>query len=87
MNKNVQIKLAFLDDRKTKMLRDQRDRETREARVAAAARREAEASSLSPASSPIRDMPGTGHSLVTLRSDVTMDSPPGYHEDDDENDG
>jgi hypothetical protein len=84
--KIVQIKLAFLDDRKTKMLRDQRDRETREARMAAAAR-EAEASSLSPASSPIRNMPGTGHTLVTLRSDVTMDSPPGYHEDDDESNG
>jgi len=64
------------------MLRDQRDRETREARMAAAARREAEASSLSPASSPTRDMPGTGHTLVTLRSEVTMDSPPGYHDDD-----
>jgi len=74
------IKLAFLDDRKTKMLRDQRDRERREARAAAAAQHEAQSSPpISPASLPTSDMPGTGHSLVTLRSDVTMDSPPGHH--------
>jgi len=73
------IKLAFLDDRKTKMLRDQRDRERREAQAATAANREVPSSpSISPASS---DMPGTGHSLVTLRSDVMMDNPPGYHEE------
>jgi len=73
------IKLAFLDDRKTKMLRDQRDRERREARAAAVARGDAQSPPLSPVS---QDMPGTGQSLVTLRSDVTMDS---YGDDSNEN--
>jgi hypothetical protein len=64
------------------MLRDQRDRERREAQAAAAARESQTPPPVSPASSPIRDMPGTGHSLVTLRS---VDNPPGYHEDSNEN--
>jgi len=76
------IKLAFLDDRKTKMLRDQRERERREAQAAAAARETQTVPPISPASSAIPDMPGTGRSLVSLRS---VDSPPGYHEDSIEN--
>lgn len=67
------------------MLRDQRDRERREARAAAAARGEAELSPpVSPTSSPMPEMPGTGYSLVTLQSDVTMDNP-AHHEDGNEN--
>ena len=66
------------------MLRDQRDRERREARAAAAARGEAELSPpVSPTSSPMPEMPGTGYSLVT-QSDVTMDNP-AHHEDGNEN--
>jgi hypothetical protein len=59
------------------MLRDQRERERREARAAAAMR---EATTPSPdlaASSPMRNMPGTGRSLVA----ETPDSPPANHED------
>jgi len=67
------IKLAFMDDRKTKMLQDQRDRERREARAAAAARGEVQGPSPEP-TSPIRDMPGTVQSLMP-QPEVTMDEP------------
>ncbi|KAF7965210.1 hypothetical protein HWV62_45069 [Athelia sp. TMB] len=69
------IKLAFLDDRKTKMLRDQREREQREARAVAAAKtasqeHQAPSSSMdSPdPTSPGPDMPGVGHNMITVRS-------------------
>ena len=64
------------------MLRDQRDRERREARAAAAARGEVEPTSETIQSS-IGDMPGTGQSLMPLQPDAVMDSPPAYEEDDD----
>jgi hypothetical protein len=53
------VKLAFMDDRKTKLLRDQREKEQREARAAAAALRSPDPPPLSPA------MPGTGVILAT----------------------
>jgi hypothetical protein len=77
------IKLAFLDDRKTKMLRDQRDRERREARAAAVARGEVEETPQA-ISSSIGDMPGTGQSLMPLQPNVSMDSPPAYDDSEDE---
>jgi len=65
------VKLAFLDDRKTKMRQDQRDRERREAHAAAAAR--GEARSLTPETLP-RTMPGSGHLLVAPEFDPTIDN-------------
>lgn len=59
------------------MLRDQRDRERREARAAAAARGEVQETSPEP-TSPIRDMPGAGQSLMSSQPD---DEPPSYDDD------
>lgn len=70
-----------MDDRKTKMLRDQRDRERREARAAAAARGEVQEPPAATGTSPIRDMPGTGQSLMPLQPDVTMDEPSAQSDD------
>lgn len=64
----IQIKLAFLDDRKTKMMRDRREREGREARAAAQQAVQASPIGSPTPSSPGRDMPGVGHNLVTLSS-------------------
>lgn len=74
-----QVKLAYMDDRKTKQLRDEREREQRAAREAAFAQQEAlrasapieERESSSP--SPTRGMPGSGHTLGALN-----DTPPPY---------
>jgi len=65
------IKLAFLDDRKTKMLRDQREREQREARAAAAAKAaqvDDEPTSSGTSGFVETDIPGQGHSLMTIHS-------------------
>ncbi|KZP33032.1 hypothetical protein FIBSPDRAFT_774381 [Athelia psychrophila] len=75
------IKMAFLDDRKTKLMRDQRERERREARAAAVAagtleEHQAPSESMgSPTpSSPHPNMPGEGRSLLTIQStDVDSD--------------
>jgi hypothetical protein len=67
-----------MDDRKTKLLRDERDKERREARTAVLAR-QAELRETAPiprdlsSPSPTSQMPGSGHSLR-----VTNDTPPPY---------
>jgi len=70
-----------MDDRKTKMLRDQRDRERREARAAAAVRGEVQEPPAATSTSPIRDMPGRGQSLMPLQPDATMDEPSAQSDD------
>jgi len=71
-----QVKLAFMDDRKTKMLHDEREKERRAARAAALAR-QAELQASAPTTrdsstpSPTRNMPGSGHTL-------SNDGPPPY---------
>lgn len=55
----------------TKMRRDQRDRERREAQAAAAAR--GEARSLTPETLP-QTMPGSGHLLVAPEFDPAIDN-------------
>jgi hypothetical protein len=67
-----------MDDRKTKMLRDQREKELREARAAVAVRQaELRESSPVPSSpSPTDGMPGSGHILG-----MNTDDPPSYDDD------
>jgi len=73
-----------MDDRKSKLQRDEREKEIRDARAAAAAARAAQeqtapvVSTPSPPSASDR-MPGAGHVLG-----VTKEDPPAYHEDDSE---
>jgi hypothetical protein len=57
----IQVKLAFMDDRKSKLLRDQREKQQREAREATAARRSHD----SPSPAPAVVMPGSGVVLAT----------------------
>lgn len=74
VNGIAQVKLAFLDDRKTKSLRDQRERERREARAVAAANATLDENRApselmgSPPTSPSPSMPGDGRSLISIRS-------------------
>ncbi|KAG7449173.1 uncharacterized protein BT62DRAFT_929155 [Guyanagaster necrorhizus] len=58
------VKLAFMDDRKTKLDADQREKALREARLAAAAAARGSEPSKSPEPSPSKQiMPGSGHVL------------------------
>lgn len=70
-----------MDDRKTKMLNDQREKERREARAAAAARHAAESSANPPAppspSNDARGMPGSGHVLGMERPSYDVDQDDG----------
>ena len=73
-----QVKLAFLDDRKRKMMRDERERELREARESA------QSASAPLAPSPSQDetpssMPGLGYTLATV-DNPDVDQPPPYHD-------
>ncbi|KAI0340932.1 hypothetical protein BDW22DRAFT_1485878 [Trametopsis cervina] len=70
------IKQAFLDDRKSRALIERRERETREAKAAAAGRRASEPLSVPSSPTPTTRMPGSGH----LLSGQTLDS---TEEDDD----
>ncbi|KAG0709668.1 hypothetical protein DFH29DRAFT_885280 [Suillus ampliporus] len=73
------VLLAFMDDRKTKMLRDQRDRHTREAQAhhrSSSVDGEAAMSSSSPPSNA--EMPGSGYTLSS--SDPVVDGPPPYRD-------
>lgn len=73
-----QVKLAFLDDRKAKMLRDQRERELQGARQSARESLGASPPPASPPSSPV-PMPGPGHTLAAVdQTDPDMDQPPPY---------
>jgi hypothetical protein len=69
--------LAFMDDRKTKMLRDQRDRHNREVRAlhSPTAEREGTTSPSSPPSNA--EMPGSGH-VLSSPDPVVVDEPPPY---------
>ncbi|KAF9457014.1 hypothetical protein BDZ94DRAFT_1274273 [Collybia nuda] len=76
-----QVKLAYMDDRKTKQLRDERDKEQRAARVNALAQRDALRESAPvpqepPPLSPAGEMPVSDHPLG-----VTNDTPPPYDND------
>lgn len=63
-----QVKLAYMDDRKSKLIRDEIEKQQRTARAAAAA---SHASTPRPASSsPTREMPGSGHVLSPLVAEV-----------------
>lgn len=83
MTCHVQVKQAFLDDRKSKAMRDRREAQARTAAV----RR----GSTPPVSPPtVRTPPGTGR---TLRGTLVTDTPPPYNQaadiddvDDDEDD-
>ncbi|KAF8897564.1 hypothetical protein BD779DRAFT_1491522 [Infundibulicybe gibba] len=73
------VKLAFMDDRKSKMLLDEREREIRNARAQMTdADRQAEQSSRisSPASVAEGDVPSSGHTLGS-----SVDVPPPYEAD------
>ena len=73
-----QVKLAFMDDRRTKLLRDEMEKEQRAARGIAAAR-QAAVQELSPRLiTPENDMPGSGHVLGFPTTNP--DTPPVYEE-------
>jgi hypothetical protein len=59
------VKLAFMDDRKTKMQRDEIEKERRAARAASLAQAAlvGEAIPMSPSTSASLTMPGSGHTL------------------------
>ncbi|KDQ64535.1 hypothetical protein JAAARDRAFT_64380 [Jaapia argillacea MUCL 33604] len=78
------VKLAFMDDRKTKQILDKRERERQQAKAEAAAR-----GSVSPPGSPnmqatsFDSLPGAGNTVGGRRSSTSSDrglgSPPPYH--------
>jgi hypothetical protein len=71
------VKLAFLDDRRRKMMHDKRERELREAREST---RGAHSPSVALAPSPPpATMPGPGHTLVAV-DNPDVDEPPPYHD-------
>ncbi|KAG2156094.1 hypothetical protein DEU56DRAFT_765529 [Suillus clintonianus] len=72
------VLLAFMDDRKTKMLRDQRDRHNREvqARLSPSVDGERTTSPSLPPSNA--EMPGSGHTLSS--PDPVVDEPPPYRD-------
>ncbi|KAG6378948.1 hypothetical protein JVT61DRAFT_13234 [Boletus reticuloceps] len=75
------VKLAFLDDRQSKAMRDARERELREARESA---RGSQGASMPLAPSPPPDetsvpMPGVGYTLATV-DNPDVDQPPPYHD-------
>ncbi|KAG6831597.1 hypothetical protein H0H92_009070 [Tricholoma furcatifolium] len=66
-----QVKLAYMDDRKTKMINDEREKERRAARAAALARQEAaQISRDSEPPSPTTQIPGSG-SILSIEADTT----------------
>ncbi|KAG8218875.1 hypothetical protein J3R82DRAFT_4554 [Butyriboletus roseoflavus] len=76
------IKLAILDDRMRKMVRDERERELREARGSVQG---SEGASAARASSPSSDqssnpMPGLGHTLTSVSYNPGVDQPPPYYD-------
>ncbi|KAF9221997.1 hypothetical protein BS17DRAFT_784256 [Gyrodon lividus] len=74
------VKLAFLDDRKAKLLRDKRERELRVASKAARGSRSSPGASNAPGSlsqdlPSSHSMPGVGHTLAEVENDSTMNLP------------
>ncbi|KAF9567320.1 hypothetical protein CPC08DRAFT_814195 [Agrocybe pediades] len=78
----LKVKLAYMDDRKAKELRDEMERQQRQAREAAAASRQSPAPQATPrmrSSSPTIAIPGAGHVLAADRGeDAANDVPPAY---------
>jgi hypothetical protein len=74
----AKVKLAYMDDRKAKIMRDELEKEQRAGRAIAAANRAAlQATSPRPgSSSPETSMPGSGH-ILGLTS-IDEDEPPAY---------
>lgn len=77
-----QVKLAFLDDRQRKMVRDQMERELQEARQSVQG---SQSASVAPTSLPPPDqspshMPGPGYTLAAAVDQEGMDQPPPYHD-------
>ncbi|EGO01926.1 hypothetical protein SERLA73DRAFT_132602 [Serpula lacrymans var. lacrymans S7.3] len=75
------VKLAFLDDRMTKKMRDQRERQHRESRKddgPMSPLTPIQASSPSPSVDLQTEMPGVGQTLTS--SDRNVDSPPPYND-------
>ncbi|EPQ59497.1 hypothetical protein GLOTRDRAFT_125805 [Gloeophyllum trabeum ATCC 11539] len=72
------VKLAFMDDRKSKLLNDKREKELREARATAAASRQSMSPPASPSTSAVR-MTGPGRTLsgAIVHGD-DLDIPPPY---------
>lgn len=76
------MRLAYFDDRKSKELHDQREREVREARAIARAQREAAKETAPTVPEPEesttkrKKMPGVGHTLTgqELEDDAELDS-------------
>lgn len=72
----MQIALAYLDDRKTKELRDEREKVAREARAVAQANRAAQGVEVLPeldVPGAVPRMPGTGHRLNNEGAALTPD--------------
>ncbi|KAH7887711.1 hypothetical protein F5I97DRAFT_2057369 [Phlebopus sp. FC_14] len=71
------VKLAFLDDRKSKMLRDQRERALREVREErGAGQAPISTTGPSPLSPSMNPMPGTGNTFAS--AEPSVDDPPPY---------
>ncbi|KZT26917.1 hypothetical protein NEOLEDRAFT_1061920 [Neolentinus lepideus HHB14362 ss-1] len=74
------VKLAFMDDRKSKALQDKREKEVREARAAAAVRPQSASPPVSPVASAVR-IPGTGQTLSgQIVHGDDLDIPPPYNQ-------
>ncbi|KAG2141732.1 uncharacterized protein EDB93DRAFT_621854 [Suillus bovinus] len=73
--------LAFMDDRKTKELRDQRDRHNREVRALHSPSVDGEGTTSSSPPPSTAEMPGSGH-VLSSPDPVVVDEPPPYHDRD-----
>jgi hypothetical protein len=72
----MQVKLAFMDDRRKKEAFDERERVSREARVNAPLPGHSDEPT-----APVRQMPGSGHSL-TGEAVTAVGAPPPYESHD-----
>ncbi|KAF8913935.1 hypothetical protein CPB84DRAFT_1757953 [Gymnopilus junonius] len=79
----AKVKLAYIDDRRTKILKDELEKEQRAARALAAADRAAVQATREESEAPETSMPGSGHILGLTSTDD--DAPPAYdnHRDSD----
>lgn len=71
--------LAFMDDRKTKMLRDQRDRHNREVRALRSPSVDGEGTTFPSPAPSNAEMPGNGH-VLSSPDPVVVDEPPAYRD-------
>ncbi|KAF8165309.1 hypothetical protein B0H34DRAFT_688679 [Crassisporium funariophilum] len=70
------VKLAFMDDRRTRMQRDEMEKEQRAARALLASRQAAQQLPTPRSTTPEGSMPGSGHVLGLLT--LELDEPPSY---------